>query len=113
MQPSFVPPVVVYAGDTWSQSYEFKAGDPAEPIDFIADGWDDWVCQCRPTVDSSEFFEINIDTSEAADGRIILSASAEETRDFYSGVFDLQSSNNGEVRTWIRSTLSWIEDVSR
>ena len=113
MQPANVPTLVIYAGDTWSQSYEFKAGDPAEPIDFVAEGWGDWLCQCRETPESDDFFVINVDDSEADLGRILLFADADETRLFTSGFFDLQATNGVTVKTWIRGNLSWIEDVSR
>jgi hypothetical protein len=113
LQPANVPALVIYAGDTWSQSYEFKAGDPAEAIDFVAEGWTDWICQCRATPESTQFFTINVDDSDAENGRIVLYADPEETRLFTPGVFDLQSTNGVTIKTWIRGNLSWVEDVSR
>jgi hypothetical protein len=113
MYPSTVPTIKIYSGDTWAQSYEFKAGDPAEPIDFVAEGWTDWAAQWRPTPFSEDFIELDIDISDADVGRIILNATDLQTRMLGDGFIDLQSVNGDEVKTWIRASVVWSEDITR
>jgi len=54
-----------------------------------------------------------VDVSQASTGRITLTGTAAQTADFRSGTFDLQASKGATVKTWIRGTIEWTEDISR
>ena len=118
--PASIPAEEIYAGDTWSRSFEIRrrdATDPAvsAPVDLVADGWGGWIAQWRSRADSSEEpIELGVDASQAADGVMTLSATAAQTRAMrQSGVWDLQASRGSEVRTWLAGSFTWGWDVTR
>jgi hypothetical protein len=113
MSPSTVPVVNVYGGDTFDQTYLFKAGTPPVAINFVTEGWSNWLCECKPHDDTDAVFPITVDVSQASTGRITLTGTAAQTADFRSGTFDLQASKGATVKTWIRGTIEWTEDISR
>lgn len=111
--PVSVPLIKIYSGDSFSQSYLFQSGDPLTPIDFVAEGWDNWKSQWRPIPGSTEYVDFVVDDSEAADGRIILTADGAATSAMGNGFLDLQASKDGQVRTWFTGQIIWREDVTR
>jgi hypothetical protein len=102
----------VYAGDTFTQTFEFFDDD--EPVDFVADGWDDWVAQYRINPKATNFVAFTVDVSDADEGRITLSLSATQTRNLPGeGVFDLQATENNVIRTWLKGRIAVSQDVTR
>lgn len=132
-------PYNVYAGDAWSQSFEFgeytgyapavEAGytgtlaewlalDPAnadtwEPEDLS--GWSTWSSQWRPLATSADSLAISltVDATDAAAGVVVLAASEAQTRAMNgNGVFDIQAALPN-VRTFARAKTKWTLDVTR
>lgn len=112
--PLIVPTLKVYIGDTFSASYVLKEGSPAEAIDLDADSWTNWTAKFRtyPTATASVSF--TVDTSDAANGRIVVSLTATQTAAMTkNGYWDLQSTRGSEVKTWIRGKVLVMKDVTR
>jgi hypothetical protein len=132
-------PYNVYAGDAWSQSFEFgeytgytaavAAGyagtvaewlalDPANADTWVAEdlsGLSSWSSQWRPTAESADSLAISltVDATAAATGVITLGASEAQTRAMgASGVFDIQAALPS-VRTLTRAKTKWRLDVTR
>lgn len=111
--PIIVPDVQVYSGDSFSMKYILKTGTPPEPINLVAEGWESWNCQFRQAPSDTEFISLIIDLTDADEGVIIIRATPEQTAQITSGVWDLQASREGEVRTWLRGTFNHVLDVTR
>lgn len=110
MSPATVPNVEVYAGDSVSfgtyrfledgvalnlSGYTFEASWRSEPSDATA-------------------VVLAVDSSGAASGVIVVSATAAQSRAMgRSGVWDLQGTAGAEVRTFVFGRTSWVEDVTR
>jgi hypothetical protein len=110
--PTNVGTLAVYAGDTFTQTFIFKDG--ANVYDFVDAGWSDWVAQYRVTRDSDAAIDFAVDDSEADEGKITISLTATQTDELNrAGVFDLQASENGVVRTWLQGQIAWTRDVTR
>jgi hypothetical protein len=109
-----VPVVTVYGGDTvhWP-SYTFT--DSSENVrNLDIEGWTNWTAQWRASVTAHDALSLTVDASEASEGIIRLLASSDVTEAMNaSGVWDLQSENNGIVRTWIRGATKYTRDVTR
>ena len=102
----------VYAGDTFSQTFTFKEDD--ETIDLVADGWGTWLAQYRKSSVDATAVSFSVDTSAADEGQITITLSANQTAALGSnGVFDLQATQSGSVRTWVVGTIAWTKDVTR
>jgi hypothetical protein len=110
--PSHIGALVVYGGDTFTQTFNFL--EDGAPIALTAKGWGSWKAQYRTSPSASLAVDFVVDDSQANSGAITISLSAEDTANIRSkGVFDLQASQSGTVRTWIRGELSWTQDVTR
>lgn len=108
--PPQVPTVVVYRGDTTTwPSYIFRDDDGAL-INLSAYSW---AGQWRSSTDAATSVSLAVDVSQAASGQITLSATAAQTADMSNGVWDLQSTLAGAVRTWIRGQVLVEKDVTR
>lgn len=109
-------PYNVYAGDAWSQTFEFGEEDDAGtwvPEDLSS--WGDWTSQWRPAADSpdADAISLTVDVTGAATGVIVLAATSTQTRAMaMSGVFDIQAATP-EIRTFIRAKTKWRLDVTR
>jgi hypothetical protein len=102
----------VYAGDSFSQTFEFL--DDGEAIDLVVEGWSNWIAQYRKTPKSVDFVEFVVDDSAADEGVITISLTPQQARELGdSGVFDLQATQNGTIRTWLKGSIDWSLDVSR
>lgn len=105
-----VPDVPVYAGDSLTfPAYVFtSSGDPVDLSGWVL------TAQWRRNPGSSTVIELTVDASEAGVGRVLLSATPVQTRQMgTAGVFDLQGVLAGEVKTWLRGSTVWLEDVTR
>jgi hypothetical protein len=102
----------VYAGDTFSQTFTFKEDD--EAIDLVEAGWGTWLAQFRKSTVDTTAVNFAVDASLAGNGQITITLSANQTAALGSnGVFDLQASQSGTVRTWVAGTIAWTKDVTR
>lgn len=118
--PASIPSEEIYAGDTWSRSFEILRPDPGDPavtvpVDFVAEGWGSWAAQWRLRASAPDpAMALAVDVSQAAAGVLTLSATATQTRAMgQSGVWDLQASRGAEVRTWLVGRFDWRLDVTR
>ena len=108
--PSTIPRVTFYSGDTvtWP-TYTLR--EDGVPLDLSVYTW---AAQWRPTPDSTEFVTLTLDLSQAAAGKITPSASAAQTAGMTTtGVWDLQSTLGGVVRTWLVGPTTCQKDVTR
>ena len=97
----------VYAGDPWVQGFAF--GTEADPEDISAYTWS---CEWRQEAEATAFIELSVDDSDAANGNLTISATAEQTRLMgRSGVFDVEGSPGPVTR--LRGRTSWMQDVTR
>ena len=95
----------VYSGDPWAQGFAFGPEDAPEDVSGVT-----WLCHWRKTAQSTEFLELVVDDSDAANGNIVITATGEQTRAMGAGgVFDVQG---GEV-TRLRGRTTWKLDVTR
>ena len=100
-------PLELYAGD--HAVFAWRLADPAGSLRL--DDWDNWRCEWR---DGNLLEELDLDMSQAAAGIITLSIPAEQTRRMRGrGAWDIQSDLGGIVRTWVRGTTTWTEDITR
>lgn len=105
-----VSTVTVYAGDTLRLEYHLL-DDQGDPADVSA--WD-FTAQWRQTVTSTDAIDLTVDTTEAATGVIIISATADQTNLMSNpGVWDLQGIDGDEVHTFLRGVTRWMKDVTR
>jgi hypothetical protein len=110
--PTDVGTLRVYAGDTFSQTFVFKEGETV--IDLVDEGWTGWAAQYRVTRDAATAISFAVDDSEADEGRITIALSPSQTNQISkAGVFDLQASQNGTVKTWLQGSLAWTRDITR
>lgn len=103
-------PLAMYAGDTWVQLFEFGRyeGDVWVPDD-LAD-WSDWACQWRARDTSGEAIDLQVHPES---GGVLVVATPEQTRRMRRGVIDIQAVNGDVVRTFVRATIAWRNDVTR
>ena len=97
----------VYAGDPWVQGFAFGAEETPEDVSAFT-----WSAQWRKSASSEAFIELAVDDSDAANGNLVVTATAQQTRDMGgSGVFDVQGVPGPSTR--IRGRTSWTLDVTR
>ena len=109
--PEYTTPVEVYAGDSLSfPGLVFRRDGVGRDLE--DEGWTNWRAVWKKPRNSDRV-ELTVDASEADVGRILIFASEEVTREMgTSGLWDLQAELNGQVRTFIRGTTSYREDVT-
>ena len=101
----------IYAGDTVTFN-PVRFLDGVTPQDLST--WGSWVAHWRPALDSSVVIVLAVDASESNIGIIRVSATPAQTTEMAaSGVWDLQATRDGVVRTWLRGRTNWSQDVSR
>lgn len=108
--PIPIPATSVYAGDAVVIA-AFTLKEDTVPVNFTT-----WTleCQWRTRAGSSEFIPLAIDLTDAATGRLIISATAEQTREMaQSGVWDLQGTQGSTPRTFVRGSTVYTGDVTR
>lgn len=104
----------IYSGDAWVFSCLFTRDADGLPIDLVDEGWTNWRAQWRPYAKSNVFIDLDVNETDAANGRISLSMSEENTADVESnGVFDLEATQAGATRTWVRGDVLFKKDVTR
>lgn len=109
--PSRVPPVQVYEGDTLVfPTYTFAEGGVAIDLSSYT-----WAAQWRVTADATDSITLTLDLSQQVAGKITPSATALQTAQMTSenGVWDLQSTKAGVVRTWVYGPTVSTKDVTR
>lgn len=109
--PSRVPPVAIYEGDdlVWPTYTFTEAGVPINLSSYT------WAAQWRVTADAAESITLALDLSQQAVGKITPSATAAQTAQMVAtnGVWDLQSTKAGVVRTWVYGQTTSTKDVTR
>ena len=113
---SFFEPVDVgvwriYGGDYRAIEATIHSGDaPADLSRFT-----DWLAQWRPYASSRASVDLTVDAERASEGVIVVSIPGELSGvggQLRSGVFDVQASDEGVVRTFFRGTIVWEGDVT-
>jgi hypothetical protein len=103
------PPVYVYAGDSTSfYTYTFTTVGAANDLS----GWA-WLCQWRANPQANASIALDVDSSKASTGIISISASpAATTAMGQAGVWDLQGTLGGVVKTWLVGVTTYTNDVT-
>ena len=101
----------VYGGDYRAIEATIHSGDaPADLSRFT-----DWRAQWRRYASSRESVDLVVDAERASQGIIVVSIPGELSGvdgQLRSGVFDVQASDEGVVRTFFRGTIVWEGDVT-
>jgi hypothetical protein len=110
-------PINLYRGDTRVWSLAFTEDDGETAIDMSGKTW---RAQVRETPDSaSALMDITVDAADAADGLLELTLPATEWAGVASETpstkwaWDLESTESGVVRTYLKGKVKIIGDVSR
>lgn len=105
-----VSTVSVYAGDSLRMEYHLLVAAET-PSDLS--GWD-FTASFRKRATSAVAIELTVDTTDAATGVLVITATPEQTAAMGgSGVWDLQGVDGDTVHTFLRGTLLWEADVTR
>ena len=73
-----------------------------------------WSAQWRLKSDSENFVALQVDATQANLGRILIQANSAATSLMTArGVWDLQATLNGVVKTWVRGSTVLVKDVTR
>ena len=110
-------PLNLYRGDTRVWTLSFTEDDGTTPIDLTGKTW---RSQVRETPDAaSALMDITVDPTDAATGVLVLTLPATE----WTGVatetpttkwaWDLESTEAGVVRTYLKGKVKILGDVSR
>ena len=101
----------IYGGDYRAIEATVYAGDaPADLSHFT-----DWRAQWRPYSSSRQVIDLVVDAERASHGIIVVSVPGELSGvdgQLRSGVFDVQASDEGVVRTFFRGSIVWEGDVT-
>lgn len=106
-------PLRIYAGDDFYQKFDFRNAGDQSPMNLS--GWT-FRAQWRATPNAETAVNFGIDSTDKATGTIVLTLTAAQTREIgQDGVWDLQGTetSGGRIRTWLRGTVTWREDVTR
>lgn len=109
MLPPLVPtPWEVYAGDPSQITVDVTDGAPPAPVDLSGRAF---TAQWRPGAALPDHQDLTVDTTYAAQGRLILSMTGEQTAaQRRGGVWDVQEVGGA---TLARGTTTWTADVTR
>ena len=112
MYPTEVPPISVYAGDfTDFNSYTMKDSEGV-PEDLSA--YTDWRAQWRQTATAANALDLDVDTSQVAIGKFVVSAPDDITEQMdRDGVWDVQAVLNQKTRTFVYGKTTFRQDVTR
>jgi hypothetical protein len=109
--PFVAPPVTVYAGDTLIFPVYQICDSEEVPVDLSA--WT-WRAHWRKSPTSSDFIELNVDSSDSATGIFRLSATPEQTTAMNGdGVWDLEGTQGLVVDTPLAGSTVFRKDVTR
>ena len=101
----------IYGGDYRAIEATVYAGDaPADLSHFT-----DWRAQWRTYASSRSSVDLTVDAERASEGIVVVSIPGELSGvdgQLRSGVFDVQASDEGVVRTFFRGTIVWEGDVT-
>ena len=112
-------PLTLYRGDTRVLSLAFTEDDGETAVDLSGKTW---RAEVRETVDSSAvLLTWTVDTTDAVDGILVLTLPATQWADAdipaadiaVKWAWDLESTQSGVVRTWLKGKVKVIGDVSR
>jgi len=99
----------IYAGDTLTMP--FTLSDTNGPLNLS--GWT-WRAMWRPKAASDTVIELAVDATTANVGHLVISATPEQTQLMVgNGVWDLEGTLAGSVRTFLRGNTAGVQDVSR
>jgi hypothetical protein len=112
-------PITLYRGDTRVWTFAFLEDDQETTIDLTGKTWESEV---RSATDASPvLLTFTIDDTDAADGVIVVTLPATAWDDVDIGstaptskwFWDLQSTEAGVVRTWVKGKVKVLWDVTR
>ena len=101
----------IYSGDYRAIEATIFSGD--EPADLSR--FTGWRAQWRPYSSSRASVDLTVDAERASQGIIVVSIPGELSGvdgQLRSGVFDVQASDEGVVRTFFRGTIVWEGGVT-
>ena len=108
--PIAIPSSEVYAGDDLVIA-AFTLKEDGVAVDFT-----EWslLCQWRKRASDTASIVLAVDKTDAATGRLVISATAAQTRAMgQSGVWDLEGTQGSTVRTFVRGSTTYMGDVTR
>jgi hypothetical protein len=97
------------AGDDFAVQFTFK-------VDGVPQDMSAWTfaSEWRSGESSDNAVPFAVDQSTASQGVVILSLTPDQTRAMgHGGVFDLQGTDGGQVRTFLTGSTVWSLDVTR
>jgi hypothetical protein len=112
-------PLTLYRGDTRVLSLAFTEDDGTTAVDLSGKTW---RAEVRETVDSAAvLLTWTVDDSDAATGILVLTLPATQwddsdipdTTPTTKWAWDLESTQSGVVRTWLKGKVKVLGDVSR
>ena len=111
--PGKVPTLQLRGGDDWSLALTLQQA--GSPVDLPAAGWTGWRAQWRPAAGSATVIVIDVDTSSASSGVLVLSQDGTRTGQMGGpGVWDLEAKDSsGRTVTWLAGDTAWTQDVTR
>ena len=102
--------IVGYQGDTLQLTFNFTDANDV-PVVLPTTGW---RAQIRQTAASETILaSFTIDSTDAATGVLVLTLAAAASESLTGGIWDLESSDGGVVRTYLRGTVRFEVDVTR
>jgi len=107
----------IYRGDDLAPlPITFRTGTPGSYTARDMSGYT-WECQARTTVDSTDVaLTFTVDDSQAADGILFLTAAAADTALLVADQslrWDLQSTADGKIQTWLYGQVFVTGDATR
>lgn len=111
--PAEVSDVPVYAGDPLVKEYRLRDPDISEGVPGAVQDLSAYTftCQWRRSASATEYIVLTVDTTDAATGVLVITATGVQTAAMKGpGVFDLQSDSAG---TFLRGKTTWTPDVTR
>ena len=111
--PGRIPTLKLRGGDDWSLTLTLKQG--GVPVDLVAAGWTGWRAQWRPAAGSATVLAIDVNTTSAASGVLVLSMDGARTGQMGGpGVWDLEAKDSSDrTVTWCEGDTAWEQDVTR
>jgi hypothetical protein len=99
-----------YRGDTLSLEFTFE-DEAGVALALPTTGW---AAQIRTLPDSAVAVEdFTVDASGAAAGVVVASLTGAQTATLSGGVWDLEQTTSGVVRTYLRGSVTFEGDVTR
>ena len=99
-----------YRGDTLTLEFAFEDEDGVA----LALPTTGWTAQIRTLPDSAVALEdFTVTSSAAGTGVVVASLTGAQTADLSGGVWDLQQTSGGVVRTYLRGSVTFEGDVTR